>query len=83
MFTLFNVFTIFSKAIAGCGDELLRLTLLLYVAGEHRQAGGGGIGWGLVNKRAFWLFNQSVGALDLGGSFSSNALSLNQHIVLL
>lgn len=44
-------------------------------------AGGGVIGWGLVNKRAFWL--GTVGALDLRSSLSSNALSLKSHIVLI
>lgn len=39
----FNVFAIFRKAIAGCQDELLRLTLLLYVAGE--RAGRGRCNW--------------------------------------
>lgn len=43
MLALFNVFTIFRKANAGCQDELLRLTLLLCVAGEH--TGRGSCNW--------------------------------------
>lgn len=37
MFALFNVFTIFRKAVGVCQDELLRLTLLLCVAGVRGQ----------------------------------------------
>lgn len=38
MFALFNVFTIFRKAESVvCQDELLRLTLLLCVAGVRGQ----------------------------------------------
>lgn len=43
------------------------------MCGWGARAGGAGIGWGLVNKRAFWL--SSVGALDLGRSFLFAALS--------
>lgn len=40
MFALFNVFAIFRKAVGVCQDELLRLTLLLCVAGVRGQGGG-------------------------------------------
>lgn len=56
MFALFNVFAIFRKAIAGCGDEVLRLALLLCVAGE--RAGRGGWNWLGVGEQKGLLAQQ-------------------------
>lgn len=56
MFALFNVFTIFRKAIAGCQDELLRLSLLLCVAGE--RAGRGSCNWLGVGEQKGLLAQQ-------------------------
>lgn len=56
MFALFNIVTIFRKAIAGCQDELLRLTGLLCVAVE--RTGRGSCNWLGVGEQKSLLAQQ-------------------------